>query len=952
MDVRQSLAAPGIRHGCIVMSDRHAQVKRLFLAASELPPPERALFLAQACGGDLALRQELDELLLHHRPTTWMGAGIDAADTQPQAGTDRAEPADSRPTNAPPTNARISDQALTAGTILIGRYRIVDLLGRGGMGVVYRADDLELGQPVALKLLTAEMKDHPAAWETLRNEVRMARQISHEHVVRVHDLTLAENQILVSMEYVAGEDLDALLRRVGRLSPEKLHAVALELAEGLAAAHRVGVLHRDLKPSNVMLDRRGSVRILDFGIAAATTDVAATRRPAGTPGFIAPEVLAGQAPTVKSDLYSWGLVVRAAANGLRDLAETQPALEDFSLSPQAAMGHDVDDELNRVVQECLESNPDLRPASADEIVARLSQRDPLEDALAAGRVPSPAIVAAAHALRLKPGQRHAALGLGIVFIVLILLLADRTLFLPRCGLVKSPAVLADVSRQILTELGQEVRQQPHLTGITLDDEAYEYLVTSGEPNEVWDDVRAGQWPVVFYWQRAGDPRLPRWTPLGNPTPTRLPELGPNSAAVRLDGHGRLLTFATNVESLKAFAAPAAASPDWDKLFALAGLKRAEFVVDPPAHDSTGGVQNIIRWRGPHHAIPNEELVVHGLAANGQVVLFDLRQPWEVDGVPLAEPPANHWSVYAVAMRTTLWIVTFFCGLWLAWLNHIRALCDWKGARRLAALVGALVSIDWLIGAQHTFNFAEELSAAFGLLTFLVFTAVASAVLYLSVEPYARRHWPRMLTGWSRLFQGRWRDAAVGKELLLGAVVGFAWVVLLQLDTLIPAWFGLHPIRLKLPELGYDLCDFFALEYKGQVVVRAAIAALARGLLLSFLLLTIRFRCKSDGWSSALFVISATLLFAIPSQLDSATLGITYALIYAATALLVKRVGLLSIVAAWFVSLSILNSPVTLDREMWFAPSGFATIAAALLVLAVGWGVAGSGVGAPAIATRR
>ena len=138
--------------------------------------------------------------------------------------------------------------------LIAERYRIISLLGRGGMGEVFRADDLTLGQPVALKFLPQSMTDE-FMLERFRNEVRIARRISHPNVCRVYDIGETDNQVFLSMEYVDGEDLSSLLRRVGRLPRDKALEIARKICAGLAAAHDKGVLHRDLKPSNIMLDR-------------------------------------------------------------------------------------------------------------------------------------------------------------------------------------------------------------------------------------------------------------------------------------------------------------------------------------------------------------------------------------------------------------------------------------------------------------------------------------------------------------------------------------------------------------------------------------------------------------------------------------------------------------------------------------------------------------------------
>ena len=152
------------------------------------------------------------------------------------------------------------------GTLFTGRFRIVAPLGRGGMGEVYRADDLKLGQTVALKLLPDHLVQDPARLAQFHNEVRVARTISHRNVCRTYDIGDADGRPFLTMEYVDGEDLASLLRRIGRFPQDKAIEVARQLCAGLAAAHERGVLHRDLKPANVMIDGDGHVRITDFGL--------------------------------------------------------------------------------------------------------------------------------------------------------------------------------------------------------------------------------------------------------------------------------------------------------------------------------------------------------------------------------------------------------------------------------------------------------------------------------------------------------------------------------------------------------------------------------------------------------------------------------------------------------------------------------------------------------------
>ncbi len=171
----------------------------------------------------------------------------------------------------PPSNRQTTDGGrFLPGNVLAGRYRMVGLLGRGGMSEVYRADDLKLGQPVALKFLPRDVERDPRQLERFLTEARLPLKVTHPNVCRVHDIAQADGRHFLSMEYVDGEDLASLLRRIGRLPEDKAVEIARQLCAGLQAAHEEGVLHRDLKPANVIVDGRGRAKITDFGFAGAT----------------------------------------------------------------------------------------------------------------------------------------------------------------------------------------------------------------------------------------------------------------------------------------------------------------------------------------------------------------------------------------------------------------------------------------------------------------------------------------------------------------------------------------------------------------------------------------------------------------------------------------------------------------------------------------------------------
>jgi molybdate transport repressor ModE-like protein len=242
---------------------------------------------------------------------------------------------------------------------------------------VYRADDLLLGQSVALKFLPAGAMASAPALNRFRNEVRTARQVSHPNVCRVYDIGEADGLTYLSMEYVDGEDLASLLRRIGKLPPEKALEIARQLCAGVAAAHDKGVIHRDLKPANIMLDRKGQVRVTDFGIAAVAEQIRDAR--SGTPAYMSPEQLAGKEVTARSDIYSLGIVFCELLTGKR------PPLE--------ANITGVDPVVEQVIRRCLEPAPEMRPGSALLVAAALPGGDPLAAALTRGETPAPEVVA-------------------------------------------------------------------------------------------------------------------------------------------------------------------------------------------------------------------------------------------------------------------------------------------------------------------------------------------------------------------------------------------------------------------------------------------------------------------------------------------------------------------------------------------------------------------------------
>lgn len=389
------------------------------------------------------------------------------------------------------------------GTVLDERYRVIGRLGRGGMGEVYRADDLRLGQPVALKFLPEAVDRDPARLTQLHTEVRMARQVSHPNVCRVYDIGEYEGHTFLSMEYVDGEDLASLLRRIGRFPQDRAVELARQICAGLAAAHDRGVVHRDLKPANIMLDGSGRIRITDFGLAG----VAGETLRAGTPAYMAPEQLAGGTVTTRSDIYALGLVLYELFTGRRalegsNLAELIAKREQAGITRPTEIIHDLDPTIERAIMRCLEPDPAARPGSALMVAAALPGGDPLAAALAAGETPSPEMVAAAgQTSALKPLPGLALLSVALVLVALVIGLSDRRLATSVAPMPKAPLLLDERAKDILASLGYPRDSPDSARGFASNNAYLAYLDDHPAANTP-AQLSAGTPALVWFWRRS------------------------------------------------------------------------------------------------------------------------------------------------------------------------------------------------------------------------------------------------------------------------------------------------------------------------------------------------------------------------------------------------------------------------------------------------------------------
>ena len=421
-----------------------------------------------------------------------------------------------KPPKAPKTPSakpRLSSGGLASegrflpGTLLAQRYRIVALLGKGGMGEVYRADDLTLDQPVALKFLPEAAARDEDTLARFRNEVRTARRVSHPNVCRVYDVGEIDGLTFLSMEYVDGEDLGSLLRRIGRLPGDKGMEIARQLCAGLAAAHREGVLHRDLKPANVMLDGRGRAVITDFGLAGFADQIQGLEVRSGTPAYMSPEQLAGKEVTVRSDIYSLGLVFYEIFTGKRafeaeTLGELVRARSEKPPSKPSSQVKDLDAAVERVILRCLEPEPPDRPTTALAVAAALPGGDPLLAALAAGETPSPEMVAAAGETEgIRP--RVAVAGLAAVFagIAIVAFVGLQVSGLRMMDAPLPPEVLTAKAREIIKSLGYSDRPVDDAAQWYFNTDFTDYVHDHDKPRPNWPKVLSEPPLVLQYGYR-------------------------------------------------------------------------------------------------------------------------------------------------------------------------------------------------------------------------------------------------------------------------------------------------------------------------------------------------------------------------------------------------------------------------------------------------------------------
>jgi serine/threonine-protein kinase len=807
------------------------------------------------------------------------------------------------------------------GEMIAGRYRVVALLGRGGMGEVYRADDLKLGEPVALKFLPERFEADAALRERLLGEARLARQVAHPNVCRVYDVGEVDGRLFLSMEYVDGEDLATLLRRIGRLPNEKALQLARQMCAGLQVAHELGIVHRDLKPSNIMIDGRGRARITDFGLAAIAESLGGAEMAAGTPAYMAPEQMEGREVTVRSDVYALGLVLYELFTGAqafegRTAAELLDAKRSRTPSSPSQLAPGTDPLVERVLLRCLSPDPAARPASAADVARALPGGDPLAAAIAAGETPSPEMIAEA-AEEDPAGARKAWTYLAVfaVCVLAVISLAPQYSLIRRVPIEKPPAVLVDRAREMAVQLGWTSPPRDEWSVLLSDSRQAPWLGEQfGRDSVTAHLLRSRGGSLRLVYRRAAAVMRPLNAEAMSPGMDDPPLVQPGMLRLELDGSGRLSQL-FGVAADHDSTAPPVRPSDPALLFALAGLDTARFTPVAPVWTPFTYADERRAWIGRVPGDTAIELRVEAAWHRGMPVLFRQLQPW----MPLPPQPRAARGA-EIAMPWIVWIVTLtllFGAVVQARTNLLSGRADARGGLRFALAAGALMLVRLVLGTHWNgdANFlGPRVFAASGNAGLL---AVVMGSLYLTLEPILRGTRPTVLVSWMRLLDGRLRDARLGRDVLGGLAWGAGLHALGVVAVLAQARLAHSPVS---PEIvdnsGLQTDALMGTSWALVVMLGAAITAMQMALSSAAVLglLTRLFR------GNTALSIGAGIAFAMLMQGAYARtpVGLTMqVLLVASLIVLLVRMGLVAMLVATFTVLALPAIPLVFPGASWY-----------------------------------
>ncbi|MBM3807727.1 MAG: serine/threonine protein kinase [Acidimicrobiia bacterium] len=590
--------------------------------------------------------------------------------------------------------------------------------------------------------------------------------------------------------YVDGEDLSALLKRIGRFPEDKAAEIARQVCAGLAAAHDKGILHRDLKPANIMLDGDGRVRLMDFSLASVGT-VSDVR--AGTPAYMAPEQLQGREVTTRSDIFALGLVLYELFTGRRvftakTIAELVSQHESGVTTSMTDVVKTIDPTVERVIQRCLDPDPSRRPVSALAVAAQLSA-DPLAAALAAGETPSPEMIAAAggEAAALSAcGALSWAAG-AVAALLLVAAISDRTSIAGRVPVTLSADVLADRARQAREGFGHTAAFADDAFGFRSDGD-YLARAARNPSSNLLTSLPTGRPAAMRFWYRTSPQLLIPLDDTSRVVMSDPPSVLGGMVALELDTAGRVLFFLAVPRQIEPPADVTTPTANWRKAFELAGLPPDSFTETTPQWTPRTHSDERKAWSGEWPELPGVPIRIEAAAYRGQVTTFDVVAPWSraTREVPLASTAIPWVALFGGVIVSLLPVGA----VWMAWRNWQAGRGDGRGAVKTGGVVTLMTLLTWVLSPPHIADINVEVNRFFIAVGYALFNGALVLSVYLAVEPHVRRLWPTALITWSRITTGRWRrDPMLGRDIVIGAGLGIGLAAMSLVYELLPAVLG-------------------------------------------------------------------------------------------------------------------------------------------------------------------
>jgi len=845
-------------------------------------------------------------------------------------------PGTSRPGWLSSSGSGSAHDALAPGALLAERYRVLGLVGRGGMGEVYRAEDLRLGQTVALKFLPAAVAEDPQRLAQFHHEVRIARQVSHRNVCRVYDIGEDHGRVFLTMELVDGEDLASLLKRVGRFPEERATEIARQICAGLAAAHDLGVLHRDLKPANIMLDADGRVRITDFGLAGIAGSFKDVR--SGTPAYMAPEQLAGKEVTERSDIFALGLVLFEIFTGKRafdatTLADLLRQHDEGVHLTRGSSTRDLDPAVERVIVRCLQREPSARPASAIAVSAALPGGDPLAAALAAGETPSPAMVAAAGQIEAVPLRIGLTLvALAVLSFAAVIGFRAQTAFHRFVPADLSGPVLEDRARPAIARLGYPERPVDAYGAFYT---GSDYFRWAGDQKgaDRWKELASGRTPGFGYWYRTSPAPLRTLRDSARPTDTDPPFRLEGMTLAYVDARGYLFEFyrvppqysgpattksatATPVPPTPAALSPVPPAPmDWQPVFEAVGWPRDRFTEAAPQWTPPVAIDTRVAWTGTIPELGNTPLRLEAASFSGRVVYVQAVGPWTAPS-RVVDPPATG-GMHVVGVLAAMVLTALLVGSGLLARRNVKAgRGDRAGAWRLAATVGVFITVRWLFNVHHLGDYAADQDAFLDAVAEALLPVAMVWLAYLGIEPWLRRHWPESLISWTRLLGGSFRDPLVGRDILLGITWGLTTAALLGISVTVARHFTGDPLAPSFVGVGSLSTPAYVIAAFLGSVSNALMNGVLLGLLYVMLRRLLRFTVAATCGTS---LVLAVLIIPQGAANGGVPAVVAMAIFCLLMVIPLVRFGLLPFTVSFWATQVVQSNALTTDLGAWYAP---------------------------------